>query len=328
MKNKKQIVLSGVQPSGELHIGNYLGSLKNFVELQNKYDCYFFLATYHSISGDYDPKIKKQQILDLAIDFLAVGLDPKKCVIFNQIDIPASPELAWIFNTLTPISELARMTQFKDKSSHQVKNINAGLLTYPTLQAADILLYHPNYVPVGIDQIQHLELTNKIVRWFNNKYGNYFKEIKPLLTQVPKVMSLVEPDKKMSKSSGPKHYIAINDSPKIIEEKLKKAVTGVGTEKDIPQGAINLITLLNEFGTQKEVKKFEAEIKNNTIKYSELKSVLAKNISEYFAPYRAKRKELAKNPEKVRAILAQGAVKAQKIAQETLNEVKSRIGVL
>ncbi len=144
MKNKKQIVLSGVQPSGELHIGNYLGSLKNFVELQNKYECYFFLATYHSITADYDPKIKKQQVLDLATDFLAVGLDPKKCVIFNQIDVPASLELAWIFNTLTPVSELGRMTQFKDKSSHQVKNINAGLLTYPTLQAADILLYHPN----------------------------------------------------------------------------------------------------------------------------------------------------------------------------------------
>lgn len=328
MANKKQTVLSGVQPSGELHIGNYLAALKNFVELQDKYECYFFLATYHSISEDYDPKIKKQQILDLASDFLALGLDPKKCTIFNQSDVPECTELAWIFNTLTPISELERMTQFKDKSARQEKNINAGLLNYPILQAADILLYHPTFVPVGQDQVQHLELTNKIVRWFNNKFGQYFTEIKPLLTDIPKVMSLVEPEKKMSKSAGPKHYIGINDEPEVIIKKLKSAVTGTGKEKTLPPGGQNLIRLLENFGTQTEIKYFKDQVAKNDVKYGELKEALANAISQYFAPYREKRKKLANDPKHVKEVLAQGAKKAQKIAQETLNEVKSKIGVL
>ncbi len=328
MTNKKQIVLSGVQPSGELHIGNYLGSLKNFVGLQNKYQCYFFLATYHSISENYDPKKKKQDIFNLALDFLAIGLDPNKCIIFNQPDVPQCTELTWIFNTITPITELERMTQFKDKAASQAQNINAGLLDYPVLQAADILLYQPDFVPVGQDQIQHLELTNKIVRWFNNKFGPYFKAIKPLLTPVPKVMSLIEPDKKMSKSAGPRHYIAINDSPKTIKQKLSRAVTGTGQEDKIPAGAQNLMTLLAEFGTIDEINHFKEQIKNKTIKYSELKETLTMAISQYFAPYREKRKELEKNPEYIEKVLQEGAAKAQKIAQKTLNEVKKQIGVL
>ena len=328
MKQNKQTVLSGVQPSGELHIGNYLGSLKNFVELQNKYQCYFFLAAYHSITEDYDPKEKKQDIFNLALDFLAVGLDPKKCIIFNQVDVPACTELAWIFNTITPISELYRMTQFKDKAAQQKKNINTGLLDYPVLQAADILLYHPDFVPVGHDQLQHLELTNEIVRWFNNKFGQYFVEPKPLLTTIPKVMSLLEPEKKMSKSAGPNHYIAINDEPEIIQEKLKRAVTGTGNEEVLPAGAQNLMALLAEFGTPKQTAYFKDQIKNKTIRYSELKEALAKDISEYFAEFRKKRKELEKKPQYIEKVLKQGAQKAQKVAQKTLKEVKSLIGVI
>ena len=328
MTKNKQIVLSGVQPSGELHLGNYLGSLKNFIELQDKYQCYFFLATYHSITENYNPKTKKQDVLNLAIDFLAVGLDPKKCIIFNQADVPECTELAWIFNTITPIAELERMTQFKDKSARQSKNINTGLLDYPVLQAADILLYNPDFVPVGKDQLQHLELTNKIVRWFNNKFDSYFKEIKPLLTKVPKVMSLLEPEKKMSKSAGPKHYIAINDSPETISIKLKSAVTGTGKETSLPPGGQNLMTLLEEFGTDTEIKYFKDQIAKKDIKYSELKQSLALAISQYFAPYRKKRKELEKKPEYIEKVLKEGAEKAQKVAQKTLNDVKKQIGVL
>ena len=324
----KQIVLSGVQPSGELHIGNYLAALKNFVKLQDKYQCYFFLATYHSITENYQPKEKKQQILDLTIDFLAVGLDPDKCVIFNQTDLPQCTELAWIFNTITPISELERMTQFKDKAARQEKNINMGLLAYPVLQAADILLYHPAYIPVGQDQVQHVELTRKIARLFNNKFGQYFTEPKPLLTKVPKVMSLLEPDKKMSKSAGPKHYIAINDSPEVIKNKLKSAVTGTGKETSLPAGGQNLITLLEEFGTQTEIKYFKEQVKNKDVKYAELKQALAEAISQYFAPYREKRQELEKKPEYIEKILKQGAAKARKTAQKTLDQVKKLIGVL
>jgi len=327
MVTKKQTVLSGTQPTGALHIGNYLGSLKKFVEIQNQYQCYFFLATYHSITGDYNPQEKKQQIFDLALDYLATGLNPEKCVIFNQADVPECTELAWIFNTITPLSELERMTQFKDKAAKQNKNINAGLLNYPILQAADILLYHPDFVPVGQDQLQHLELTNNIVRWFNNKFGQYFKPVKPILTKMPKVMSLAEPDKKMSKSAGPKHYIAINDEPKIIKEKLAKAVTGTGQENQLPPGGLNLLILLEEFGTKEEITYFQKQLKNKNIKYSELKQTLAQAISQYFADFREKRKKLAQKPQDIEKILKNGADQARPIAQKTLKEVKKLVGV-
>lgn len=327
-QSKKQIVLSGIQPTGELHIGNYLGSIINFVKLQEEYQCYYFLATYHSLSKDYDPKAKANQVLSLAIDLLASGVDPKKCILFNQPDVPETTELAWIFNTCTPVAELERMTQFKDKSAKQVKNINMGLLAYPVLQAADILLYRGELVPVGTDQIQHVEITRDIARWFNNKYEtDYFIEPKPLLTRTPKVMSLTDPIHKMSKSAGPKHYIAINDSPKTIKEKLNKAVTGTGTEKTLPPGGANLLSLLEEFGTQEEVDYFKKQVKDQNIKYGELKSTLADAIANYFEPYRKKRKELEAKPDYVKKVLADGAKQAQKIAQKTISEVKEIIGV-
>jgi tryptophanyl-tRNA synthetase len=326
--SNQQIVLSGVQPTGDLHIGNYLGSLKNFIKLQNEYQCYFFLATYHSITENYDPKEKRQQILNLAATYLAAGLDPKKCVIFNQVDVPECTELAWIFNTITPMSECERMTQYKDKAAKQVKNINVGLFDYPVLQAADILLYHGNLVPVGQDQIQHVEITRDIARWFNNKFGEYFTEPKPLLTQIPKVMSLTEPDKKMSKSSSPNSYIAITDEPEVIKEKLQRAVTGTGTEDSTPLGVQNLLALLAEFGTPEQLSAFNEQIKNKTIKYSELKETLAKVISDYFADFRAKRQALLQKPEYIEKVLKAGAKKAQKVAKQTINEVKERIGVI
>jgi len=228
---KKQTIFSAIQPSGELHIGNYLGALKNFVELQNKYNCFFFIADYHSITGDYNPKEKPKQILDLALDFLAVGLDPKKCVIAVQSQIPEHTELAWIFNTITPISELQRMTQFKDKSQNQEKNINMGLFDYPVLQAADILIYKAYGVPVGQDQIQHIELTRKIARFFNNKFGETFPEPKDIITETPKIMSLTDPTKKMSKSHGEKSYIGINDEPEVIKKKMRKAVSATNIKE-------------------------------------------------------------------------------------------------
>jgi tryptophanyl-tRNA synthetase len=326
IKNK-QIVLSGIQPTGELHIGNYLGSLKNCIKLQNEYQCYFFLATYHSITENFDPKTKHRQVLDTATAYLAAGLDPKKCLIFDQVDTPECTELTWIFNTITPVAALERMTQYKDKAAKQVKNINMGLFDYPVLQAADILLYHSNLIPVGLDQVQHVEITRDIARWFNNKFGQYFTEPKPLLTNVPKVMSLIEPDKKMSKSSGPAHYIAINDTPEIILAKLKKAVTGTGTEGVVPPGAQNLLMLLSEFGSAKDVEYFTEQIKNKTIKYSELKEKLAKNIADYFTDFRVRYKELQAKPEYIKKVLKQGAKEAEKVAKKTLKEVKELIGV-
>ena len=323
--NKKQTIFSAIQPSGELHIGNYLGALKNFVELQDKYNCFFFIADYHSITGDYNPKEKSKQIFDLALDFLAAGLDPKKCTIAVQSQIPEHTELAWIFNTITPISELQRMTQFKDKSQNQDKNINMGLFDYPVLMAADILMYKTDAVPVGQDQFQHIELTRKIARFFNNKFGKTFPEPKDIITETPKIMSLIDPTKKMSKSHGVKSCIGINDEPEVIKKKIKKAVSTTEYNKDIYDF---YATLLENFGSEKNKKYFDEQFKNKDIKFSELKDALAEDIANYFAPFREKRKELEKNPEEVKKILNEGTEKARIIARETMKKVKEKVGLV
>ncbi len=322
---KKQTIFSAIQPSGELHIGNYLGALKNFVELQDKYNCFFFIADYHSITGDYDPKEKSKQILNLALDFLAIGLDPQKCTIAVQSQIPEHTELAWIFNTITPISELQRMTQFKDKSQNQEKNINVGLFDYPVLQAADILMYKADAVPAGLDQAQHIELTRKIARFFNNKFGKTFPEPKDIITETPKIMSLTDPTKKMSKSHGPKSYIGINDEPEVIKKKMRKAVSTTEYNKDIYSF---YRTLLEKFGTEKNKDYFAKQFENQDIKFSELKNALAEDIANYFKDFREKRKELEKDPEEVKKILDEGTEKARVIARETIKEVKGKVGLV
>ena len=321
----RQTIFSAIQPSGELHIGNYLGALKNFTELQNKYDCFFFIADYHSITEDYDPKEKPKQIFDLALDFLAAGLDPEKCTLAVQSQIPEHPELAWIFNTVTPISELQRMTQFKDKSQNQEKNINMGLFDYPVLQAADILMYKTDAVPVGQDQLQHIELTRKIARFFNNKFGKTFPEPKDIITKTPKIMSLTDPTKKMSKSHGAKSYVGINDEPEVISKKLRKAVSTTEYNENIYNF---YATLLEEFGTEKNKKYFDKQFRNKNIKFSELKEALAEDIANYFAPFRKKRKELENNQEYVKKVLEEGAEKARVIARETMREVKEKVGLV
>ena len=355
-------VFSAIQPSGELHIGNYLGALKNFIELQHKYECFFFIADYHSITEDYDPKEKPKQIMNLALDMLAAGLDPAKCTIAVQSQICEHAELAWIFNTITPMAFLERMTQYKDKALQQKQNVNVGLFDYPVLQAADILIYKADSVPVGQDQVQHVELTRNIARFFNNRFGKTFPESEPILTKTPKIMSLTDPTKKMSKSHGPKSYIGINDEPDVIKEKLRRAVTltsmkeviekgiisvsidseGIPNIKYVDEkyrdsennklisGIINLVMLLSNFATDEHYKYFTEKISNayeEDIKFSELKETLAKDIADYFAPFREKRKELAEKPEEVKKILADGAEKARKIARETMKEVKEKVGL-
>ena len=319
----KEIILSGIQPTGKLHIGNYLGALKNFVELQKNNDCYFFIADYHSITENYDPKIKQQQVIELAKDFLAAGLNPKKSIIFVQSHVPEHLELAWIFNCLTPISYLERMTQFKDKASRQKENINAGLFDYPVLQAADILIYKTTSVPVGQDQDQHLELTREIARLFNNRFGQTFVLPKTIHTPAPKIMSLLAPDKKMSKSLGDSHCLYLDDEPEAIRAKLTKAVTDTGDGKSL--GAKSLLDLLKIFSQPKIYQKFMAESRKGELKYSELKEQLANDIIDYFADFRAKKKKIT--DAEIKKVLAQGAKKAKKIAAKTLAEVKTKIGL-
>ncbi len=332
MKKTSKIVLSGIQPTGELHVGNYLGSIINFIKLQERYQCFFFIADLHSLTEPFDPKEKRKQIFNLALDFLALGLDPLKCTIFIQSQIPAHSELAWIFNCLTPISWLKRMTQFKEKSKTQKENINTGLFTYPVLQAADILIYKANLVPVGKDQLQHLEFTRDIARVFNRLFGKTFPEPQPILTETPKIMSLLSPEKKMSKSLGEGHWIGIGDSPSTIYKKIKAAVTDIGPLKPGSSkksaGVANLFLLLKYFGSKEDYLYFEESYKKGTIRYIQLKEVLAKSIANYFKPFREKRKELLKKKKYVLDVLEEGRKKAMKVANQTLSEVKKKIGLV
>jgi tryptophanyl-tRNA synthetase len=325
----KERIVSGIQPTGELHIGNYLGSLKNFVELQDKFECFFFVADLHSLTEDFTPgKPKAEQIRNLVKTFLAAGLNPDKCTIFIQSHIPAHTELAWIFNTILPMGELERMTQYKDKSARQEANINAGLFDYPVLMAADILVYKPQMVPVGHDQIQHLELTNTVARKFNNKFGKTFAEIKPYMQKPVRIMSLSDPERKMSKSE-PGSFINMFDTPEEIHKKLSKAVTATDApEGQMPKGVKNLFDLLLEFGTQKSYDEFQKQYQDGSIKYSELKTNLADAIADYFEPMRTKRTELDNQEKQIDHIIKEGARKASAVATSTMTEVKERIGLI
>lgn len=319
----KKILFSGIQPTGELHIGNYLGAMKQWVDLQNSGDFLplFCVVDLHSLTQDYDPKHKQEQIFKTAVDFLAVGLDPKKAIIFVQSQVYEHTELTWLFNCLIPVSELERMTQYKDKSARQKENINMGLFDYPVLMAADILLYKTEVVPVGEDQVQHVELARVIARKFNNKFGEFFPEPKTKLVEAKRIMALNEPDKKMSKSLGAKAYIALSDSPEVIREKIKVAVT-------TPEGAKNLLELLGYFSSDKKlVAKFEKEFSAGTIKFSELKPALAEAIIEVLKPIQEKQKYYLNNPKKVAKILENGAKDAGKIAKKNLAEIKKMMGL-
>jgi len=323
-------LLSGIQPSGRLHIGNYLGALKNFVELQNsgQYQCLFFVVDLHALTEDFTPNQRKQQVLEVLASYLATGLDPKKSLLVVQSHVPAHSELAWILNTITPFGELSRMTQFKDKSEIQKENVNVGLFTYPILMAADIIIYDTKFVPVGEDQVQHLELTRTLVRKFNNKFGETFIEPQALLTKTPRVMSLQDPLKKMSKSQ-PDGCLFIDDSPEEIERKIMSAVTDSGSEikydRENKAGISNLLEIYSNLSGQ-EIAILEQEFAGK--KYSQFKKSLAKLVKKYFSSFRRKKEKLLTKPEKLEKIAVRGAKEANKIANEKIKGVKLKIGLL
>ncbi|MFA5854585.1 MAG: tryptophan--tRNA ligase [Patescibacteria group bacterium] len=333
MKKDAMIVVSGAQPTGELHIGNWAGSLRNWVTLQDAHPerSWFFIADYHAMTLAYDPKEMQHRILDLAASLLALGLDPKKSTLFVQSDVPEVTELGWIFNTVTPVVEMERMTQYKDKAAHQEKNINMGLMDYPVLQAADILIYGGNAVPVGQDQVQHVETTRVIARNFNKRFGDVFPEPKELLTETPKVMSLIDPTKKMSKSHGPKSYIALDDEPEEILKKMKGVPTepsGVVTDALLTTEAyagVALLLDLIEMFAGKDARK-EA-ISAQPVKYGELKKRAAEAVAAHFTDYRAKKKELMKNPDRIQMVLAAGGAKARAVAKQTMDSVLRATGL-
>ncbi len=316
-----ETILSGVQATGRMHIGNYLGALKQFVDIQNegKLQCYFFVADLHALTVPREPKKLRQDTLEVVAEYIAAGLDPKKSVIFIQNHVLEHAELAWIFDCLISVGELERMTQFKDKGGG-----NAGLLTYPVLMAADILLYKPNFVPVGEDQVQHIELTRIIARKFNNQFGKVFPEPKPFVRKPLRLMSLKNPSKKMSKTGDDPIYM--DDTPSDVEAKLKKAVTASGGEGGA--GVENLMFLLEQFGSKENVGQFRGAIKDGSIRYSDLKMELAHSIADYFADFRKRKKELLNDKAGLAEILADGAERAREIAHETMLEVKQKTGLL
>ncbi|HEX3099707.1 MAG TPA: tryptophan--tRNA ligase [Patescibacteria group bacterium] len=324
---KQETILSGVQATGRMHIGNYLGALKQFVDIQNegKLQCYFFVADLHALTVPRDPKQLRQDTLEVVAEYIAAGLDPEKSVIFIQNHVLEHAELAWIFNCITPVGELERMTQFKDKGKNQKDSVNAGLLTYPTLMAADILMYKPNFVPVGDDQVQHIELSRVVARKFNKQFGETFPEPKPFVKKPLRIMSLKNPDtKKMSKTGDDPIYM--DDEPAVIHAKLKKAVTATGAEGSA--GVENLLYLLETFGSPATAGEFRAQVKDGSIKYSELKTSLADAIADYFADFRKKKKELLADKQRLAQILADGAARAREIAHPTMLDVKQKVGLL
>src|SRR5689334_4858440 len=323
-------IFSGIQPSGELHIGNYLGAVKNWVALQNQFESIFCIVDYHAIIAKYDPAQFKQRRLDMATSLLGAGLDPEKCTLFVQSDVPEHTELQWLLNTITPIGELERMTQFKDKSQ-RVESIPAGLLNYPVLMAADILLYRADLVPVGEDQTQHLELTREIARKWNAEFGGgqeYFPEPKPLLTEAKRIVGL-DGQAKMSKSLG--NTIGLLDTPDEIWQKLRPAKTDPArvTKKDPGTPEICNIFHLHKYFSPPETVELVAEnCRGARWGCLDCKRVLADNIIATLAPIRERALALQAEPAKVEQVLADGAATARRLAGETMREVRARMGLL
>lgn len=318
-------ILSGIQPSGILHIGNYFGALKQWVALQKGNDCFFCIVDLHAITVPYDPKKLQKRIINTALDYFAAGLDPKKSVIFVQSHVPEHSEFMWLLNTITPLGELHRMTQYKEKAQQHANAINAGLLNYPILMAADILIHKADLVPVGEDQVQHVELARVLARKFNATFGETFPEPKTKLTQAMRIMSLTDSTRKMAKSDGEKSYIALIDEPETIKAKLAKAVTATKGGEENP-GARNLLTILRECDS-KLAGQYEKAEADGSIRYADLKADLANALAKYFAPFREKRESLAAKPNDVQKILAVGAARARKEAEKTMKEVREKMGL-
>jgi len=324
-------IFSGVAPSGVLHIGNYLGAIKQWLELQKKHRCIFCVVDYHAMTIFQPPEKLREKILEVAMIYLAAGLDPKKSIIFVQSNVPEHAELTWILNTITKIPELELMTQFKDKAKSFRKKVNVGLFDYPVLMASDILLYKTDLVPVGEDQRQHVEFTRTIGRRFNNLYGETFIIPEVLIRkESAKIMGFDDPTKKMSKSAeNPYNYLALTDKPSLIKEKIKKAVTDSGKEivYDLKnkKGISNLLTIYSLL-SEKSIKQLEKEYQGKG--YVEFKKDLAEVIINFLSPFQKEFKKLQKNQRYVKKVLKEGSQRARFIAQATMEEVRKKVGLI
>lgn len=329
---KKPVVFSGIQPTGVMTLGNYLGALKNWVKLQDDYDCYYCIVDMHALTVRQDPVQFRKNILDAYALMLACGIDPDRSTAFIQSHVKAHAELAWVLNCNTPFGELSRMTQFKDKSQKHPDNVNAGLFTYPTLMAADILLYQADLVPVGVDQKQHLELTRNIAQRFNQAYGDTFvvpDGYIPAANEGAKIMSLQEPTKKMSKSDeNPNAFITILDDKDTIVRKFKRAVTDSDMEIRYAEGKDGINNLLTIYSvvTGKSIAEAEAEFAGKG--YGDFKLAVGEAVADHLKPIRDRFAELRSDKAQLESFYHAGADKALYVSQKTLSKVYKKIGFI
>jgi tryptophanyl-tRNA synthetase len=353
-------IFSGIQPSGELHIGNYLGAVKNWVTLQSQYESFFCIVDYHAITVPYEPGDLRRRTRDMAVSLIAAGIDPSKCTLFVQSAVPEHTELAWIFNTVTPLGELERQTQFKDKSGRQ-ESISAGLLNYPVLQAADILLYKADLVPVGEDQVQHLELSREIARRWNTRFSpgyasraaemdamraaqtspetgmpadpagaeveGFFPEPKPLLTPARRIMGL-DGKSKMSKSLG--NTVGLLEDPRDVWEKLRPAVTDPARVRRTDPGTpevCNIYHLHKAFSPQETVDHVAVQCRTAGWGCIECKKVLFESMERELAPIRERAAEIRAEASSLDEMLNDGAERARAVARETIREAKELMGL-
>ena len=330
----KKRVFSGVQPTGNLHLGNYLGAIKNFVNLQNKFECLYCIVDLHAITNHQNPKKLKSNVLETVASFIAAGLDPEKNIIFNQASVSGHSELAWVFNCVARIGWMNRMTQFKEKAGENKENASVGLLVYPNLMAADILLYKATYVPVGEDQKQHLELTRDIAKKFNNDFNNinYFPIVEPLIPKdIARVMSLRDGKKKMSKSeSSDQSRINLKDDADLIDKKIKKAKTdALPIPSELSEfknrgEAANLISIyasVNNMEVIKVLKEFGGK------NFSTFKSSLSESLIENICPIGKEIKKLLQDKSYLNKVLVKGSERADLIAKKNLLEIYNIIGI-
>jgi tryptophanyl-tRNA synthetase len=324
-----ETVLSGIQPSGGFHIGNYLGAVQNWVRLSETpgYRCFYCIVDLHALTQDYQPHEMRARVVEMTADLIASGLDPSRAPLFVQSHVPEHTELAWVLATVTPHGELSRMTQFKDKAEHQPENVNAGLFTYPILMAADILLYKATRVPVGVDQVQHLELAREICRRFNARFGDTFPEPLPLHTQAPKILGL-DGKQKMSKSLG--NTLLLTEEPDVIRKKIAGAYTDETRLRKSDPGhpeQCYVCGLHNYFSSAEVTARHHEGCRTATLGCVDSKRALAQSLIDYLAPFRARSLELRAHPERIHEILADGAQAARKVAVETMREVRDRLGL-
>ena len=326
---EKRKLFSAVQPSGAVTIGNYIGAIKNFVALQDEFDCIYAVADLHAITVRQEPAALRKNTLELMALFIACGIDPEKCVLFVQSHVPAHCELTWVLNTITYPGELSRMTQFKDKSAKHAENVNMGLMDYPVLMASDILLYQAAAVPVGADQKQHLELTRDLAIRFNNRYSDTFTVPEPYIMKGSgaKIMSLADPSRKMSKSDdNPNGFITMSDDRDTVIRKCKRAVTDSGNEVRLSEdkpGVSNLIAIYGAF-TGKSAQETEKQFEDKG--YGDFKLAVGEAVADALAPIQAEKARLLKDKGYLNEVMKRGEETASRIARKTLSKVYRKVG--